>query len=163
MVRIHPDPPPPHSTRGHSSAGRAPALQAGGHRFDPDWLHQQQQQRSARWQHSTARARMNGASSIHRSIDRLLFNNLGKKVVVLAKACVVMTRASSGNWVMYCIVSSRFNRIVAMHKRENFLCFVMARVTLTRVASVFWRQQGYRVKRTSACGGCLGDDRRRRT
>ena len=25
---------------GHSSAGRAPALQAGGHRFDPGWLHQ---------------------------------------------------------------------------------------------------------------------------
>jgi hypothetical protein len=24
---------------GHSSAGRAPALQAGGHRFDPDCLH----------------------------------------------------------------------------------------------------------------------------
>jgi hypothetical protein len=27
------------STWGHSSAGRAPALQAGGRRFDPDWLH----------------------------------------------------------------------------------------------------------------------------
>jgi hypothetical protein len=26
--------------RGHSSAGRAPALQAGGRRFDPGWLHQ---------------------------------------------------------------------------------------------------------------------------
>ena len=26
--------------RGYSSAGRAPALQAGGHRFDPDYLHQ---------------------------------------------------------------------------------------------------------------------------
>jgi hypothetical protein len=26
--------------RGHSSAGRAPALQAGGRRFDPVWLHQ---------------------------------------------------------------------------------------------------------------------------
>jgi hypothetical protein len=26
-------------TRGHSSAGRAPALQAGGRRFDPGWLH----------------------------------------------------------------------------------------------------------------------------
>jgi hypothetical protein len=26
--------------RGHSSAGRAPALQAGGQRFDPAWLHQ---------------------------------------------------------------------------------------------------------------------------
>ena len=25
---------------GHSSAGRAPALQAGGRRFDPGWLHQ---------------------------------------------------------------------------------------------------------------------------
>ena len=25
--------------RGHSSVGRAPALQAGGRRFDPDWLH----------------------------------------------------------------------------------------------------------------------------
>ena len=27
------------SKRGHSSAGRAPALQAGGRRFDPVWLH----------------------------------------------------------------------------------------------------------------------------
>ena len=26
-------------SRGHSSAGRAPALHAGGRRFDPDWLH----------------------------------------------------------------------------------------------------------------------------
>ena len=28
--------------RGYSSAGRAPALQAGGRRFDPDYLHQNQ-------------------------------------------------------------------------------------------------------------------------
>src|ERR1700730_110645 len=28
------------SDRGHSSVGRAPALQAGGRRFDPVWLHQ---------------------------------------------------------------------------------------------------------------------------
>ena len=28
------------STRGYSSAGRAPALQAGGRRFDSDYLHQ---------------------------------------------------------------------------------------------------------------------------
>ena len=26
-------------TRGYSSAGRAPALQAGGHRFESDYLH----------------------------------------------------------------------------------------------------------------------------
>ena len=29
-----------HTLRGVSSAGRAPALQAGGHRFDPGTLHQ---------------------------------------------------------------------------------------------------------------------------
>ena len=37
LVRIQPDPPP---IGGCSSAGRAPALQAGGHRFDPVHLHQ---------------------------------------------------------------------------------------------------------------------------
>ena len=37
MVRIHPDPP---GFWGISSAGRAPALQAGGRRFDPVILHQ---------------------------------------------------------------------------------------------------------------------------
>ncbi len=51
MVRIHPDPPLQatgnrqqatgnRQDRGCSSAGRAPALQAGGRRFDPDQLHQ---------------------------------------------------------------------------------------------------------------------------
>ena len=38
MVRFQPD--PPTSPRGISSAGRAPALQAGGRRFDPVILHQ---------------------------------------------------------------------------------------------------------------------------
>ena len=44
MVRVHPDPPNALAAacrwfRGFSSAGRAPALQAGGRRFDPDNLH----------------------------------------------------------------------------------------------------------------------------
>ena len=39
MVQIHPDP-PVDGLGGCSSAGRAPALQAGGRRFDPDQLHQ---------------------------------------------------------------------------------------------------------------------------
>ena len=48
MVRIHPDSPVRHQgsgisstsrKRGRSSVGRAPALQAGGRRFEPDWLH----------------------------------------------------------------------------------------------------------------------------
>ena len=37
-------------TRGVSSAGRAPALQAGGHRFDPGTLHQ----REVVWANSSA-------------------------------------------------------------------------------------------------------------
>ena len=43
MVRIQPDPPDAaslaHDPWGISSAGRAPALQAGGRRFDPVILH----------------------------------------------------------------------------------------------------------------------------
>ena len=37
MVRIHPDPP---TIGAVAQLGRAPALQAGGRRFDPDQLHQ---------------------------------------------------------------------------------------------------------------------------
>ena len=41
MVRVHFGPPLQLNTLwGVSSAGRAPALQAGGHRFDPGTLHQ---------------------------------------------------------------------------------------------------------------------------
>ena len=39
MVRIQPGPPHGQTSWGISSAGRAPALQAGGRRFDPDILH----------------------------------------------------------------------------------------------------------------------------
>ena len=35
---------PARDIRGHSSAGRAPALQAGGQRFDPAYLHHEKQQ-----------------------------------------------------------------------------------------------------------------------
>ena len=53
-------------SRGHSSAGRAPALHAGGRRFDPVWLHQ------LRWNAVTADAIF--ASS--KFDGALLFNNL---------------------------------------------------------------------------------------
>ena len=40
MVQIHPDPPSSYITNwGRSSAGRAPALHAGGQEFDPPRLH----------------------------------------------------------------------------------------------------------------------------
>ena len=41
MVRVHFGPPHKRPKWGVSSAGRAPALQAGGHRFDPGTLHHQ--------------------------------------------------------------------------------------------------------------------------
>ena len=36
---------PARDIRGYSSAGRAPALQAGGQRFDPAYLHQREELR----------------------------------------------------------------------------------------------------------------------
>ena len=47
----------------------------------------------------------------------------------------VRASVAKANWVMYCIVSSR-PTVVAMHKRENFLCFVMVSATLAGLASV---------------------------
>jgi hypothetical protein len=42
VVRIYPGPPfSKNESGGISSAGRAPGLQPGGHRFDPGILHQQ--------------------------------------------------------------------------------------------------------------------------
>jgi hypothetical protein len=59
---------------------------------------------------------------------------------------------------MYCIVSHRLT-VGGMHKRENFLflCDGLGHFNRGRLVK---RQQGYRVKRISACGGCLGNDRR---
>ena len=58
-VQIFPGPPMPRACdriRGCSSAGRAPALQAGGHRFDPGQLHQFLRAQSAARQGSYAPA-----------------------------------------------------------------------------------------------------------
>jgi hypothetical protein len=71
MVRIHPDPPTEYSgerrSRGHSSAGRAPALQAGGHRFDPGWLHHLQAKSAAK--------RTMSAGAWQQVLNRLFFKN----------------------------------------------------------------------------------------
>ena len=100
MVQIHPDPPTWRlggrwRDRGHSSAGRAPALQAGGHRFDPGWLHQrcgadrEEERREGRREASVARLSSGFFGSWTRWLrgrescnccparDRLIFNNSG--------------------------------------------------------------------------------------
>ena len=53
---------------GHSSAGRAPALQAGGRRFDPDWLHQ-----SLNAAHTNERLKRTGVEA-----GFAFFDNLGR-------------------------------------------------------------------------------------
>ena len=74
MVRVHQD--PPNAVRGigggHSSAGRAPALQAGGQRFDPVCLHQDSLFKTFR------RDVLNSLSSFGRRTE--FFKNLEKEV-----------------------------------------------------------------------------------
>jgi hypothetical protein len=83
VVQVHPD--PPRVDRGCSSAGRAPALQAGGRRFDPDQLHHFRSQESGvRKQGSGKKLRREAARFIldcwmlssDACIDRLFFKNL---------------------------------------------------------------------------------------
>jgi hypothetical protein len=81
-VQLLPDPPNAQSgrctsleafIRGHSSAGRAPALQAGGHRFDPDWLHHAAKQPAA------VRTNVRSLKSVFTktdSIDRMMSDDI---------------------------------------------------------------------------------------
>jgi hypothetical protein len=85
MVRIHPDPPgsacdaASGKARGCSSVGRAPALQAGGRRFDPVQLHQRAPGTMAtihEWrQRDQAAATLGGVAVWFFNRNRLLFNN----------------------------------------------------------------------------------------
>jgi hypothetical protein len=153
MVQIHPD--PPGSCRGCSSVGRAPALQAGGHRFDPVHLHQfRKERKQKRYEERgscliSVRERSQAShEACFWSFDRRgcsLFNNSEE-----ASASISQDRC------MGCDCIQNGSALVgwSRHKRENsYGCELRSQA----------RPQGYRVKRTSAYGGCLGDHRRRRT
>ena len=144
MVRVHPD--PPRHVRGCSSAGRAPALQAGGHRFDPVHLHQ-----AFRWFSFSLpgcgpigkidkRVPRAPLSIVPCRTSRLFFNNSREDIVF-----------SLFDWIRVVIASQRF---LGSWRTENTLRHNAGLARL--VASL----QSYRVKRISACGGCLGDYRR---
>jgi hypothetical protein len=151
MVRIHPD--PPHQAwvleigrrRGCSSAGRAPALQAGGRRFDPDQLHHEQRAEPS--------ARRGGCAWLWSLAGRyrLFFNKAEVARVLLGRAgrgasCGLAGWARSG-WIVSARVLSSSGGAGGASTRDA------GRVSV----------QCYGVKRLSACGGCLGDHRRRRT
>ncbi len=59
-----------HRTWGHSSAGRAPALQAGGQEFDPPWLHQVFSLIAQLVEHSTVNRVVTGSSPVRGAIWR---------------------------------------------------------------------------------------------
>ena len=151
MVRIHPD--PPVSYRGCSSVGRAPALQAGGHRFDSVHLHHFERTKPQNEEGSFRLIRVPERSQVSRaayfwSFDLRgcsLFNNSEE-----ASASISQDRCMGCDCIQNGFTLVGWSR----HKRENsYGCELRSQA----------RPQGYRVKRTSAYGGCLGDHRRRRT
>ena len=81
---------------GHSSAGRAPALQAGGRRFDPDWLHQFDSERCA---HEKI-----GIKQADVEVGSVLFENLGrnKRFGSIESRCVVEASRRSSNELFAC-------------------------------------------------------------
>src|SRR6266540_5157589 len=152
MVRIHPDPPTirdavwPAKALGESqrwgcsSVGRAPALQAGGHRFDPVQLHQIRKEAS--WKISSFSKLTGKPRGLPLIFDRTekvrLFFNKTEEVKRTRRSIVVC-------WV-------RLYRPVPLEFRGTG-------IANTRNASTSSAQR-YGIKRLSACGGCLGDHRR---
>ena len=110
--------------RGISSAGRAPALQAGGRRFDPVILHQKPviSGRVYHWLLKESYCSLTNWKKVVMSLDE---------------------RGITCDCICSCITASTRT----------------ARTSLPVIGSC-QRGQGYRIKRLSACGGCLGDHRR---
>ena len=155
MVRIHPD--PPVSYRGCSSVGRAPALQAGGHRFDPVHLHHFERKKAEDEEGDGRLIQIPERSQVSPeayfwSFDRRgcsLFNNSEE-----ASASISQDRCMGCDCIDL-IPSSQMESGTSVR-------IPVARTSIwTKTSGP--RLQGYRVKRISAYGGCLGDHRRRRT
>ena len=165
MVRIHPDPPPNRSTGG--------AIAQLGERL----LCKQEVIGSipigstsiAIHRGNSSEARVRASLVLPRSIDRLLFNNLGLKVKLFSSrgvrsVCTCERWRLTGLCIASCLTGLTAGGCTNLSVRVT-CSVVMPWGTLPcgALRSKGARQQGYRVKRISACGGCLGNDRRRRT
>ena len=188
MVRVHPDPPPirfslgngssshrVHVMRGCSSAGRVPALHAGGQRFDPAQLHQF-------WWFPSAGDAARGAGGARGEGEReassaasgpgsgvvcawaerpgRFFNKARRKCDsepgARARARVGTEgcgrrRVCGGNRRCMCVVHTHMASQAHVDIRRN---------RESGAERVTGRQFRYMVKRTSAYGGCLGSWRR---
>ena len=135
---------------GHSSAGRAPALQAGGRRFDPGWLHQ-----LPRLMNGDAR---DDASS--RELTPMV------KVPTCA-GVITRQRVISGDAGKRIVCSLTIRKVFVLtlsFQAKLFLLTKRVRLEMSRsqCESAPYPQTpwGYMVKRVSAYGGCLGGRRR---
>jgi hypothetical protein len=175
LVRIQPDPPVFAASRlrlaspvsgedgrgseqgGCSSVGRAPALQAGGHRFDPVHLHQLSPLRGESCPPKRAARRRAGrsckvpAASAHRAFSTGPLALGGFRSLTIRKKQKRIESFLRGfDAGLYCI------QILGNSRNSKRSLFPPCSGAVSRRQ---WRQ-GYRIKRLSACGGCLGDYRR---
>ena len=151
VVQVHPDPP---VCRGCSSVGRAPALQAGGHRFDPVHLHQiREGEKRQRYERGSRLIRVCERSQVSHAAYFWSFDRRGCSLFNNSEVASVLI---SQDQYMGCDCIQNGSSLVgrSRHKREN---------SYGHEPQSQARAQGYRVKRISAYGGCLGDHRRRRT
>ena len=128
-------------------------MQAGGQRFDPVSLHQT----GSGWKRLLRKGRGFPGGSLEGF--RQFFKNL-EGMNCFKRREFLMRESPVTVWNMGCD---------CIHEICKFLQETEARFkrTATRYrlleARAGKRRQGYRIKRPSACGGCLGDHRRRRT
>ena len=139
----------PEWRRGCSSVGRAPALQAGGHRFDPVHLHHYapSMMRCECGRRSAAAQRASRVA-LRRAAGIFLGCSLKIRKIHVCSGYPGQTlglRLHRGR----ALVGSRLDHLWHVSIRSSTGASVRRK-----------SRQGYRVKRTSACGGCLGDYRR---
>ena len=153
MVRIHPDPPVSPTAgagqrqlgraRGCSSVGRAPALQAGGRRFDPVQLHHGQGRPGSTIDCGFEQSSTLGIGRQWPALNAVRSLTIGKARRI--RGC----RAADARVELYLARDDATKGVVAGGAN-----------TLVAVVPFARRVHGYGVKRLSACDGCLGDYRR---
>src|SRR5690606_17299808 len=89
---------------GHSSAGRAPALHAGGQEFDPPWLH-----------HYSESPEMNIPSRIVANVDFWIFQNRSLKIRVCDRSDLLSVSLHSATQGKICEFKREFSANVVLH------------------------------------------------
>ena len=105
------------------------------------------------WVHAAA-----ATPEVHRQASGLFMNSWNKNslAVLLFNKTEEVKRFGSAVWNR----NTGFDCIDVFDKQKGRMRHKRVNCLITRASKLNSRIQGYRVKRTSACGGCLGDHRR---